>query len=309
MPHLKESDIPPSTGLSEEGLLSASSIYLTFESLLEVNRPEEQSMWYLMNSLRRVAWKTGTSYGFRDAWAVGVTPEYVVAVWAGNADGEGRPGLTGVQSAAPLMFDVFSLLPETSWFEAPLDDLAEAVVCRESGYLAGPNCEHRDTLLVVPKGLKSRMCPYHSRIHLDQSGTFRVGSDCYPVHEMKSTPWFILPPHMEWYYLRNEATYKPLPPMMEGCQDHSIEMLEIVYPKWNSHLVIPRELDGSKGKVIMEVAHRKRNTPVYWHIDEQFVGTTRDLHQLALDMEPGFHTLTVTDADGHSKKVRFEVLK
>ncbi len=81
-------------GRQEEGVLSASSIYLTFKSLLEVNRPEELSLWYLMSSTRNIAWKTGTSYGSRDAWAIGVTPEYLVAVWAGNADGEGRPGLS-----------------------------------------------------------------------------------------------------------------------------------------------------------------------------------------------------------------------
>ncbi|MCK7531856.1 MAG: hypothetical protein MZV63_12950 [Marinilabiliales bacterium] len=57
-----------------------------------------------------IAWKTGTSFGYRDAWAVGTTPEYVVAVWAGNADGEGRPGLSGISSAAPLLFDIFRLL-------------------------------------------------------------------------------------------------------------------------------------------------------------------------------------------------------
>lgn len=293
----------------EEGLLSASSIYLTFKSLLEVNRPEELYMWYLMSSTRNIAWKTGTSYGFRDAWAVGVTPEYVVAVWAGNADGEGRPGISGITAAAPLMFDVFSILPETSWFEAPLDDLSDAVICRSSGYLAGPDCIDTDTLQVVPRGMKSQSCPYHENIHLDATGKFRVNSRCYPVSKMKTNTWFVLPPLMEWYYKRHAAGYHELPPVMEGCLDESVQALEIVYPEWDSHLVIPRELDGSKGKVILEVAHRQSYARIFWHIDENFVGTTEGTHQLAVDILPGKHRMTVVDEEGNQATVDFEVLR
>ncbi|MBR1538791.1 MAG: penicillin-binding protein 1C, partial [Bacteroidales bacterium] len=99
--------------------LSRGALWCTFEALTEVNRPEEEGDWHSFNSTRKVAWKTGTSYGNRDAWSVGVTPDYVVAVWVGNCNGEGRPLLTGVGYAAPVMFDLFSLLPSTGWFEMP----------------------------------------------------------------------------------------------------------------------------------------------------------------------------------------------
>jgi penicillin-binding protein 1C len=293
----------------EEGVLSASSIYLTFESLVQVNRPEELSLWYLMSSSRKISWKTGTSYGYRDAWAVGVTPDYVVAVWAGNADGEGRPGLTGLTSAAPLMFDLYSLLPETSWFDEPLDDLSEAAVCRKSGYLAGPLCKEIDTLLVVPKGKRSKICPFHHQVHLDQSGKYRVDSECYPVSEMLNTSWFILPPLMEWYYKKSNPSYLDVPPVMIGCVDESIQEMEIIYPEWDSHLVIPRELDGTKGKVVLEVSHRQPTASVFWHIDEAFLGTTTNIHQFAVDISPGMHSLTVVDEKGNTEAVRFEVLR
>lgn len=294
--------------IHEEGVLSAGSIYTTFKSLLDVNRPEELSLWYLMSSTRNIAWKTGTSYGFRDAWSVGVTPEYLVAVWVGNADGEGRPGLSGINSAAPLMFDIFSILPETSWFEAPLDDLTEAVVCRQSGYLAGPNCNEYDTVMIIPRGLKSEACPYHSRIHLNQTGEYRVNSRCYPVGDMKSESWFILPPLMEWYYKKRNPSYRELPPVMPGCIDESVEAFEIVYPEWNSHVVIPRELDGRAGKVVLEIAHRQPDVEVFWHMDDRFIGTTTQPHQLAVDIEPGVHVLIVVDVAGNKKQVKFEVL-
>ncbi len=92
--------------------LSAAAIFQTFDALKEVYRPGEESGWRYFSSSKKIAWKTGTSFGFRDAWAVGVTPHYAVGVWVGNADGEGRPGLTGTDAAAPLMFDIFSQLKE-----------------------------------------------------------------------------------------------------------------------------------------------------------------------------------------------------
>jgi len=99
--------------------LSASAIYQTFEGLTELSRPDEESGWRNFSSARKIAWKTGTSFGFRDGWAVGVTPKHVVAVWVGNADGEGRPGLTGTDAAAPVMFDIFALFNDRAWFMAP----------------------------------------------------------------------------------------------------------------------------------------------------------------------------------------------
>jgi penicillin-binding protein 1C len=293
----------------EEGLLSASSIYLTFQSLREVNRPEELSFWYLLSSSRKIAWKTGTSYGSRDAWAVGVTPEYVVAVWAGNADGEGRPGLSGISSAAPLMFDVFSILPETSWFQSPLDDLKEVVVCSKSGYLAGKDCEETDTVEVVPKGSLSEVCPYHQVVHLDASGLFRVNSDCYPVGKMQKRSWFILPPLQDWYYRRNNISYKPLPPMLEGCSEDRSDGIQIVYPERNSNIFIPRELDGTRGKVVMEIAHRHPEKKVFWHLDGSYIATTSGMHKLAWDMLSGTHEVTVVDEDGIRRSISFEVLE
>ena len=86
------------------------ALWYTLDALKEVNRPDEID-WRLISSVKRVAWKTGTSYGFRDAWAVGVTPEYAVGVWVGNAEGQGAPGLVGARTAGPVMFDIFNMLP------------------------------------------------------------------------------------------------------------------------------------------------------------------------------------------------------
>ncbi|HAP59837.1 MAG TPA: penicillin-binding protein 1C, partial [Cytophagales bacterium] len=293
------------------GLLDAGSLYLTFQAMLEVYRPDEEANWQRFSSSRRIAWKTGTSYGFRDAWAVGVTPEYVVGVWAGNADGEGRPGLVGISSAGPLLFDLYDLLPSTTWFESPNSNLIPLTVCAESGYRNSPICPHVDTLLVPPTASRSEACPYHQTIHLDPSQQYRVHSDCQPVSQMVHQAWFTLPPAMEWYYKSKSQTYQLLPPWRTDCQDNPSVVqasMEIIYPKDDAALFIPTELDGQPGRVVFEVAHRRPRTEIHWHMDDTYLGTTRSNHTLELNPDEGFHNLTLVDENGELLTYRFEVL-
>ena len=131
--------------------------------ITETKRPLEQGAWKIFSSARKVAWKTGTSFGHRDAWAIGTTPEYVVGVWVGNADGEGRPGLTGVKKAAPVMFDIFRLLPETSWFKTP-DKLVPIKTCKKSGFLPTTSCKETVTIMAPAMGIHQKSCPFHKII-------------------------------------------------------------------------------------------------------------------------------------------------
>ncbi len=201
--------------------ISAGAIYLTYEAMAEVNRPDAEAGWKTFASSGFIAWKTGTSFGFRDGWAIGTTPEYVVGVWVGNADGEGRPGLTGISAAAPIMFDVFSLLPAGEHFLPPYDDLEKVVVCHKSGHRAGSYCEEVDSIRVPLAGLKTEACPYHRLVHLDKNKQYRVNSNCYATNDMIHQNWFVLPPAMEWYYKSKNPSYKTLPPMRPGCTDEN----------------------------------------------------------------------------------------
>lgn len=290
---------------------SKSAIYSTFDALTEVNRPDEDNNWKLYSSSRKIAWKTGTSFGFRDAWSIGVTPDYVVAVWIGNADGEGRPGLTGVKAAAPLMFDVFRLLNNSGrWFQQPLEEVKTIEVCSLSGYKASQNCDKVRGEFVPKRSKISKTCPYHQQVHLDLNGNFRVDSDCENVFNMQHKNWFVLPSLMEKYYKINHPNYAILPPFRSDClaatKDKSFT---IVYPRPDSRLFIPIQLDESFSKTILEVSHRNSNVRVYWHLDNCFIGETSEIHQIAVNPSKGMHKLTVVDEFGVSQTIHFEVLQ
>ncbi len=286
----------------------AGSIWFTFKALSDKDRPTEGGDWNIYRSAQKIAWKTGTSFGHRDAWCVGVTPKYAVGVWVGNADGEGRPGLTGTQSAAPIMFDIFKLLPSGEWFHKPLGDLMQARVCKQSGYLASPNCE--DTALQdIPKnGEKTLVCPYHELIHLNKSGTRRVNSSCCDVSAMQTVSGFVLPPVMGWYYRHKNPQYKPLPPWKSGCQVDEQKTMDLIYPKAHTQIFIPKDFNHQQQKIVLKAAHSIPQTSIYWHLDDKFIGQTKSLHQLEIYTYAGMHTLTLVDANGQVLKRKFEVV-
>jgi len=300
----------PTDGPTERSsMLDHASLYFTFEAMKEVMRPGEEALWEQFASSRKVAWKTGTSFGFRDGWAIGLTPAHVVCVWVGNADGEGRPGLTGIETAAPILFEIFGLLPAAGWFEPPVDRMVQTAVCRESGHLAGADCPYADTTYIPVPGHRSPVCPYHQTIHTDLAGNYRVTADCAPPDAIVATPWFILPPAMEFYYKTRHSGYRELPPFAPGCQPDEAAVMELIYPKNNAKIYIPLEIDGQRGQVIFSAAHRKRDSRVYWHLDNVFVGETQTFHQLALDIPAGSHRITLVDDDGARISQRFEVLQ
>ena len=297
----------PEERLENFNNISASSIYLTYKALVEVNRPEADANWKYFAGNQKIAWKTGTSFGFRDAWAVGTTPDYVVGVWVGNADGEGRPGLTGIGAAAPILFDIFDLLPNDNWFKIPYDEMAKVPICRKSGMRASDNCEPIDTAFVQTSGLKTPPCKYHQLVHIDNNG-YRVNSNCEDVNNMQHKNWFVLPPVQEWYYKSTDPTYIKLPPYRKDCQDLEAKPLQLIYPEHNAKIYIPLELTGKKGKVVFEAAHRKQSTTLFWHVDDDYVGSTKSIHEIGLDIKEGEHILTLVDELGNSITRKFTIV-
>lgn len=280
------------------------AVWQTFDALKEVNRPEEID-WKSIPSMQTIAWKTGTSYGFRDAWAVGVNPRYAVGVWVGNATGEGKPGLVGAQTAGPVLFDVFNYLPSSSWFERPTSIFIEAEICRQSGHLKGRFCEETDTVLILPSGLRTEACPYHHPVTLSADESHRIYENCANMEPTLKKSWFTLPPVWEWYYKQHHPEYKPLPPFKAGCGEDTFLPMQFIYPPMNARIRLPKQLDGSKGYLTAELAHSNPNATVFWHLDDTYRMQTQDFHRISLQPTPGKHSLTAVDGEGNTVSTTF----
>lgn len=266
------------------------ALYYTFNAMREVNRPDQMD-WRRASSVQNVAWKTGTSYGSRDAWAVGVTPKYVVGVWVGNADGSGVPELTGARTAGPILFDIFNLLPYSKWFAEPY--VSEGVMCRicsHSGHIAGRHCTETGEVLLPRNSINCSRCPYCKEVSVSLDGMRLVGDRSEPTH---TKCYFVLPPLMEYYYRQQHQEYIPLP--KKSSANNTIEQsFHFVYPTDGSIVSIPKQIDGTRGAIVCQAVHIS-TAELFWHLDGSFIGTTADIHKMQIKPSLGYHTITIVD--------------
>ena len=288
-------------------LFDYASLYQTFNAMNEVMRPGEEGLWSMFASAQKIAWKTGTSVSFRDGWSVGLTSKYCVLVWVGNATGEGRPDLIGINTAAPVMFDIFRLLPSSDWFESPSTGVITMRICKKSGFKAGADCEETYNSTVSEHAKNINPCPYCKKINLDQSGLFRANESCVSPADIRRENFFILPPTIEYYYKQKHPEYISVPAYKAGCEFESSHILDIIYPDDGSKMFIPKEISGEKGKIIFTATHKDPEGKLFWHLDNLYVGTTQRFHQMGLAPEKGKHVITIIDVDGNTMSRTFEI--
>ncbi len=284
------------------------SVYETFNVLTTLNRPDSEMGWQKFGN-SNIAWKTGTSFGFRDAWAVGVTPEYTCVVWVGNANGEGRPGLIGAQAAGPVLFNFMNALPQAGWFETPWDNLTEKEICKTSGMLAGRDCPDIELKHIPTSTKMAGVCAYHKTIHTNEAKNYQVSLNCASDGDIQVNQWFVLPPAQAWFYAKKHPEYQQLPPWKPGCGYESQQLVDVIYPRQNGRIFIPRELSGQSSKVVVEVAHQQSEEKLFWHLNGKYLGETQTFHQMALNLEKGEYDLLVEDGNGNLAKRRFSVVE
>lgn len=293
--------------------LSRGAAWLTLEALLKGTRPEEESLWESWASARNIAWKTGTSWGNRDAWAVGTTPLYTVGVWVGNATGEGRPELTSAGTSAPIMFEIFTKLGASGWPAEPEIELERVTVCSRSGCLAGPYCAETERALKPRDAPQGFPCPWCRPVSYTPDGKYRATAEdldeLWPGELPLVRNEFVLPPALEWWYVRHAPGYRKLPPWIPGhAGDSAAADVNILFPEAGAQLYLPVELDGSPGATIVQAVSREEGSVLYWDLDGEYLGETRGYHEMSLRPAKGPHVLTVTDERGRLVNRRFTVL-
>ncbi|HXJ98984.1 MAG TPA: hypothetical protein VNJ50_09065, partial [Gelidibacter sp.] len=205
--------------------------------------------------------------------------------------------------------EVFDVLPKSDWFSKPFDEMQEVAICSQSGYRASPNCDIVQQKFIQTAGLKTPPCPFHVIVHLDSNEQFQVNSSCEDVNTIIHKSWFALPPLMEYYYKAQNPFYKSLPPFRQDCFGENDIAMEFIYPKENNAIFLPKDFDGQTNQLILRVAHSKPETLVFWYLDDTYLGSTKDIHEFAMQPKHGKHVITVVDTFGNENKRWIEILE
>jgi len=281
-------------------------VYETMETMTQLNRPDENGNWKAFANTQKIAWKTGTSFGNRDAWSVGISADYVVTVWIGNADGTGRPNLTGIGYAAPLLFDLFDALPKScKWFPNPVAGYGKIVLCSASGYKAGPYCETTDTVSLPLSCEQVAVCPFHHPLTVNEEGTMRVTAAVYDWRRIQQRNYFILPPVVVNYYRSWNPGFRVPPPWHPGVSE-ATQHLRIVFPDKTTLLSFS---PTGNMNVHFKAMTETRNTVLYWHVDDTYIGSTTQIHELEYNLPPGEHRLSIVDENGNTQQTVFHISK
>lgn len=296
---------------AERSPISQGAAWLTLDALSDVTRPGLHKMHRLFSGSAKVAWKTGTSYGLRDGWAIGTNRDVTVGVWTGNANGEGRPLLTGTSAAAPVLFDTLNIISASGWPETPDAALKSIQVCQENGFLPKFDCP-RETVS-IPVGTQfEKVSPHHFQVVVDNVSGLRTSRSCDESGSLISKTFFQLPPSQAAYYRISHPGYTPVPDFSSTCSPDRRELngnFEITYPGPGQVISLPKYLNGQQGEVILRASAKKDSARLYWHLDKHYLGSTRTFHEQAVSLAEGQHQLRLVDEQGVWLQVVFSVVR
>ncbi len=301
------------TEIEKTPLISDGASWLVLDVLTKLKRPGIENYWHVFNNQIPVAWKTGTSYGQKDGWAIGVNQQWTIGVWTGNFDGKGNGSLSGSRSAAPILFDLFNALDtgsDSEWFQEPEYDLTEIPCCVQSGYPAGPDCPESILLKRPLRSHRAGVCPFHRRYVVDKRTGKSVCSLCWQGIDTSWVSHFIVPAGVREILTRKGFTVAAIPEHAAHCPSFKDKnRLEITYPVPGVRILIPRDIDGTYENIVLAAKHQRPETNLFWYLNGTLLGTTINHHELPVTFDPGTYKLTVQDEEGFSRSVSFSTYK
>lgn len=290
--------------LNQQGkqVMSAGASYLTLEMMKELVRPGSEYYWRRFSNQQQFAWKTGTSFGHKDAWAIGVNPQYTIAVWVGNFNGETNKNLSGASSAGPILFDLLQALPikqSEKWFTKNEVDFTPKKICSLSGFAATKACTEVDTV-DAPYFMKPlRTCDYHETRYFSADGRYQTCSHCWDKLGAIQESVTIYAPDIAYYLRENGQYIEAILGHFPECPRYKSEQsIEIIYPNLDAKLFLPRDYDGKIQEVICKVGNTQAVEKIYWYLNESFLGSTKENHKMAIHFQPGKNNLKVVAENG-----------
>jgi penicillin-binding protein 1C len=247
-----------------------------------------------------VAWKTGTSWGFRDAWSVGLFGPYVLAVWVGNFDGQGNPAFVGVQAAAPLFFQIVDAIvarePHLPTERAQPSGVRKVSVCALSGRLPGPSCPRTRSSWFIPGRSPIDLCDIHRALVLDEHGR----RTCPPYHGPTHTEVFeVWPSDLSRLFAEAGLPRRPIPPLDPRCPMNDAPSGSA--PRISSPLRgVTYSLRKGQATIALEAIADGDAHELFWFVGDELVGRARRGESLFWAARAGAFHIRVVDDLGRS---------
>ncbi|MBN1952734.1 MAG: penicillin-binding protein 1C [Bacteroidales bacterium] len=284
-------------------ILSAAASFMITEILTKLERPDLPVAWESSQHTPKIAWKTGTSYGRRDAWSIGYNHNYTIGVWLGNFSGEGVPDLSGSEKATPLLFQLFNAIdsdPEEAWFRMP-DELDLRYVCSASGMLPGEYCTDDIIDYFIPGISDTRTCEHLKKILINPDSSLSYCTACKPEFGYIDAVYPNLPPEMISFYEESTIPYKKIPPHNPECE----RLLTGSDPKITSPIhendYFVNILDSSEIMLSCQTSNDVQE--VFWYINKKYYDKCKADEKLFFLPNEGKVEISCSDDKGRNSSV------
>lgn len=289
-------------------ILSAYSSFMLSEMLTQLERPDLPNFWQNTKNLPKIAWKTGTSFGRKDAWSIGYNKAFTVGVWTGNFNGESAPQMTGSQTATPLLFDIFKAIDKThnrSWLKKP-KDLNIRLVCSASGNLPKAQCQNQVFDYFIPSISSQQECQHLKKHYISANDSMSYCLYCCPTENYK-IKW--IPNHsaeIVALYENKNINYQKIPPHNPLCEQiYQSNAPQIVAPS-NASIYY---LDKNKPeKIMLQCQAHLDADKVYWYINDVFFKSCSKTETLFFEApKEGKIKISCADNLGRNSNISIEV--
>ncbi len=292
---------------AKHSVFSPEAAYLTTVMLQKNTRPDFPEEYISRSDLPRIAWKTGTSYGKRDAWAIGYSKQYTIGVWMGNFDGRGAPDLVGVQASVPLLFDLFKAIDQSPGeISVPTSKIKEREICMESGMVAGPLCSKREKDFFIPGVSSGKICDLHSTIYVANNNSESYCRECLPDSGYTAQVINKYEPELSMWYSSRGVTENNIPPHSKNCiTKKGGAGPKIISPTANFEYLL--EL-GKDQQIMLQAAASHDIQILYWFADNTYLGKSVPGEKIFYTVKHNATLITCRDDKGRESSVRLKAV-
>ena len=295
------------TVLTSVKVLSPAAAFMINEILSKVNRPDFPLSWAATEKMPKIAWKTGTSYGRRDAWSIGYNENYTVGVWCGNFSGVGIADLSGANTATPLLFKIFNTIDYDSderWFQQPADgDIRQ--VCSETGLVPSVHCTNLTSDYFIPLISSTQPCHNWDELMISPDEKISYCKSCAPASGYKKKWYKIVEPEMQSWFQEHQIAYQKIPPHNPDCElIFKGAAPAIIFPVNGMEYIINKK-DPEPLQLICKTANDV--SKVFWYINNKFYKSSNAGEKQFFVPEEGPVKISCTDDKGRNKNIKIIV--
>jgi len=291
-------------------ILSAGSSYIITELLSEVARPDMPVYWEFSLDRPKVAWKTGTSYGHRDAWSIGYTKNFTVGVWVGNFDGRSAPDLVGAKVAGPILFDIFNAISRIDahqWFNKPRS-VSTRRVCARSGMVPNEDCPHIVEEIYLAGVSSNRKCHIHKGFYIDDKTGYRLSKSDLQNRSYEKKVFEVWPREVATWLERNGYPLDEVPPLLPVSQKIMAGKGPIIRsPSGGCAYWVRRGVSIEYQKILLDASVNNSVNKIFWFLDGKLIWSGDPKEQVFIYPETGEHMLVCQDDHGRATSMKLVI--